>query len=153
MRLIRAIAAVAAGGALCLAPAPAWAYVESPAGTFTVTNAEVQAAFGTGVDLAKVGFEVESSFTWYAVPCKKEVGKGKKTLTKVYNRQTHMTAAETLTRTATGFTVVVTGWESQSNVKCPGGFKANGTPTVIGQSPVTHLLATYNGIAVELART
>lgn len=153
MRGKRALAVGAAIVAGAIWPTSASAYVENPAGTYTVSNAEIQAAFGPTVDLAKVQFEVETGFTWYSVPCKKVVGQGKKTLTKSYQRQSHQSAIETVTRTSTGFGVVVTGWEPRSNVRCPGGYQANGTPTVIGQSPVTHVLAISNGIAVELGRS
>ena len=135
-----------------LSASPAHAYTESPTGTYNVTSAELKAAFGEAVVLAEVTFDVESNVTWYSVPCKKTLPNNKKELTKTFKRQSHLTSIETVTPTATGFTVVVTGTELRSNVRCPGGFRANGAPTVLAQSTASHLVAEYRGMDVELVK-
>lgn len=155
-RILRSAAvgvAVAALTATTMAVAtPAGAYTESPAGTYNVTTAELKAAFGDAVVLSEIAFDVESNFTWYSVPCKKTLPNNKKEITKTFKRQSHLTSLETVTPTATGFTIVVTGTELRSNVRCPGGFRANGTPTVVAQSTASHLLAEYRGMDVELVK-
>lgn len=133
----------------CAAP-PANACTESPTGTYSVTTAELKAAFGEAVVLNEVAFDVESNFTWYSVPCKKTLPNNKKETYKTFKRQSHLTSLETVTPTATGFTVVVTGTEPRSNVRCPGGFRADGAPTVVVQSTASHLVAEYRGMDVEL---
>jgi hypothetical protein len=135
-----------------LSASPALAYTESPTGTYNVTSAELKAAFGEAAVLAEVTFDVESNFTWYSVPCKKTLPNNKKELTKTFKRQSHLTSIETVTPTATGFTVVVTGTELRSNVRCPGGFRANGAPTVLAQSTASRLVAEYREMDVELVK-
>jgi hypothetical protein len=147
-RILRAAAAAVAFTAI--GATPALAYTESPTGTFNVTNAELQAAFGTGVVLSEIRFDVESNFTWYSVPCKKTLPH--KALTKTFKRQTHLSSTETVTPTATGFTIVVTGTEPKTNVRCPGGFQKNGEPVVLAQSSASHLIAEYRGMDVELVK-
>lgn len=151
-RRLLAIAAVGLAGAIASAM-PALAYTESPAGTYHVTNAELVSAFGAGATLANITFDVESGFTWYNVPCKKDLKSGKKSITRDFKRQSHLVSTETVTPSTDGFTVVVTGTALQSNVKCPSGFVANGSPSQIAQSPVTHLVARYQGMDVELAKS
>ena len=145
-----AVAALAATTAFIATPANA--YTESPAGTYNVTTAELKAAFGEAVVLSEITFNVESNFTWYSVPCKKTLPNNKKEITKTFKRQSHLNSLETVTPTATGYTIVVTGTELRSNVRCPGGFRANGTPTVVAQSAASHLLAEYRGMDVELVK-
>ena len=149
-RIIRATAAAVAVTAI--GATPALAYTESPTGTFNVTNAELQAAFGTAAVLSEIRFDVESNFTWYSVPCKKTLPNNKKEIYKTFKRQSHLTSLETVTPTATGFTVVVTGTELRSNVRCPGGFRANGAPAVVAQSTASQLIAEYREMDVELVR-
>lgn len=155
-RILRTTAAGLALAALttttALIAAPANAYTESPAGTYNVTTAELKAAFGEAVVLNEITFDVESNFTWYSVPCKKTLPNNKKEITKTFKRQSHLTSLETVTPAATGFTVVVTGTELRSNVRCPGGFRANGTPAVLAQSMASHLIAEYRGMDVELVK-
>jgi hypothetical protein len=148
-RIIRATAAAVAVTAI--GATPALAYTESPTGTFNVTNAELQAAFGTAAVLSEIRFDVESNFTWYSVPCKKTLP-NKKELTKTFKRQTHLSSTESVTPTATGFTVVVTGTEPKSNVRCPGGFQKSGEPVVLAQSSASHLIAEYRDMDVELVK-
>ena len=148
-RIIRATAAAVAVTAF--GATPALAYTESPAGTFNVTNTELQTAFGAGVVLSEVTFDVESNFTWYSVQCKKSLP-NKKELTKTFKRQTLLSSTESVTPTATGFTIVVTGTEPRSNVRCPGGFQKDGEPVVMAQSSASHLIAEYRDMDVELVR-
>lgn len=131
---------------------PAIAYTEGPTGTYNVTTSELKTAFGEAVVLNEVAFDVESNFTWYSVPCKKTLPNNKKEIYRTFKRQSHLTSLETVTPTATGFTVVVTGTELRSNVRCPGGFRANGAPAVVAQSTASQLIAEYREMDVELVR-
>lgn len=136
-----------------VAVAPAYGYAANPDGTFTVTNAELQTAFGSGVDLAKVTFTVEGAHTWMKVPCKKSVGKNdKKSMTKDFTRQTHTEGAANATPTTGGFTLTVAGTTTVSNLGCPKGWSANGAPSPLAKSQAVHVIATSQGLPVELAR-
>ena len=120
--------------------------------TYNVTTAELQTAFGAGVDVSKVEFDVVSNFTWYSVPCKKTVGHGR-VLTKTFKRQSHTAAVLTVTPTASGVTLVTTGTVTRDNSRCPRGFVANGDRTVVRQDSTTHVMAEYGDMKARLTRT
>lgn len=143
---VTALAATTASIAL-----PANAYTESPAGTYNVTTAELKTAFPTAASFTGIEFEVESEFTWYSVRCKKSLPNNK-VMTKTFKRQSHLASIDTVTPTSTGFTIVVTGVEPRSNVRCPGGYQKDAEPVVLAKSSASHLIAEYDGMDVELVR-
>lgn len=149
----KALIATGIAGALTLglglAPS-ALAYSKNTDGTYSVTTAELKEVFGNDVVPANVAFHLESSYTWYSVPCKKK--NAKKDMTREYKRQTHTEQSMTPTATATGFTLTPSGAVNTDNgpVRCPGGWTSAGSPKLLAKSSASDVMAVYNGVDVEL---
>lgn len=153
MRRIGTIALIATAGIALTAPS-AMAYTQNPDGTFAVTDAELKAAFGDGVDLTTITFDVDGAHTWFEVPCRKDMGPtGKKSVSKSFTRQTHVQGQTKAVRSTSGFTVTVTGTTAPAAPTCPSGWVANGAPRQLAKSQANHLMAVSGSLPVELARS
>jgi hypothetical protein len=161
---IATLAALSATAMTTAGMTSANAYVDNGNGTYTVSAAELQAAFGSGVDLNAVTFSADGGNEVYLVTCSKAVGtkaspkavgKKAKTVTHTFKRQakvtwTVATAPTTPDGVITGFTVTTTaGTPVMSKVVCPKPFTQQGSPTLHHVKPV-ELKATYNGVTVVL---
>lgn len=153
---IAAVALVPAGLAIANAGA-ANAYVANSDGSYAVSAAELQAAFGPSVNLAGVTFSLDGGDTVYLVSCQKTAGRSGHTIHHDFRRHSDTTWSVAATPVPVNGTigyVTLVGskvGETMTRVACPTAFTiTNGTsPTAIGMTDV-EVAATYNGVTVSL---
>jgi hypothetical protein len=155
---IATLAALSATAMTTAGMTSANAYVDNGNGTYTVSAAELQAAFGSGVDLNAVTFSADGGNEVYLVTCSKAVGtkaspkavgKKAKTVTHTFKRQAKVTWTVAAAPTTESVTVTRTATNvSMSKVVCPKPFTK--LSETLHHTKNVDLYATYGVTTVKL---